>query len=124
MFGGGLNWFYRTLAGVNTDENEPGYKHIIIKPALPEKLDHVYYSNKTPYGKVLSEVKKIDGRLEMNVTIPVGSHATLYIPISDNSVVTENGKDMKDTKGIEIIGLENGCLVVKATQGCYKFTAR
>jgi len=124
MFGGGLNWFYRTLAGVNTDENEPGYKHVIIKPELPEKLNHVYYSNMTPYGKVVSEVKKTNGSIEMNVTIPVGSHATLYILASDISTVTENGKDIKDTKGIEIIGTENGYLVVKATQGYYKFAAQ
>ena len=124
MFGGGFNWFYRTLAGVNTDENEPGYKHIIIKPKLPEKLDYVYYSNKTPYGKVVSEVKKTDGRLEMNVTIPVGSHATLYIPTSRNSVVTEGGLALEAVPGIVKQGAENGFFVVKVTQGNYLFVSQ
>jgi alpha-L-rhamnosidase len=101
MFGGGLNWFYRTLAGVNVCENEPGYKHIIIKPQLPEKLDQVYYSNMTPYGKVVSEVKRSDGHLEMNITIPVGSYATVYIPVSGNSAVTESGQAIETVAGIE-----------------------
>jgi len=122
MFGGGLNWFYRTLAGVNTDENEPGYKHIIIKPDLPEKLDYAFYSNMTPYGKVVSEVKRVgDNRLEMNVTIPVGSHATVYIPVSGNSAVTENGKSIETAPGIEKTGAENGRLTVQAAQGSYRF---
>jgi len=122
MFGGGLNWFYRTLAGVNTDENEPGYRHIIIKPELPEKLDHVYYSNVTPYGKVISEVKKNGGnRLEMNVSIPVGSYATVYIPVSENSVVTENDHVIETVADIETMGIENNCLIVRLKQGSYQF---
>ena len=125
MFGGGLNWFYRTLAGVNTDENEPGYKHIIIKPDLPEKLNEVYYSNMTPFGKIVSEMKKIkDNRLEMNITIPVGSHATIYIPVSENSVVTEGGAAIEKVVGIEKTGIENGSLIVKVSQGSYHFTVQ
>ena len=122
MFGGGLNWFYRTLAGVNVDENEPGYKHIIIKPQLPEELDYVFYSNMTPYGKVVSELRRTDNnRLEMNITIPVGSHATVYIPVSDDSVVTESGRSIETVAGIEEVGLADGRLVVKALQGRYRF---
>lgn len=121
MFGGGLTWFYRTLAGVNADENEPGYKHIIIKPLLPEKLDDVYYSNITPYGKVVSEVKRGGGSFELNITIPVGSYATVYLPANENATVTENGKDIKTVPGIEIIGLKDGLYTVKAMQGNYRF---
>jgi len=122
MFGGGLNWFYRILAGVNADENEPGYRHIIIKPQLAEKLDDVYYSNMTPYGKVVSQVKKNAGnRLVMNITVPVGSYATVYIPVSDNSIVTESGQAIETATGIEKIGTANGYLIVKAQQGSYSF---
>ena len=121
MFGGGLNWFYRTLAGVNTDENEPGYKHIIIKPQLPEKLDSVYYSNRTPYGKVISEVVKNGNSMEMNITIPVGSYATVYIPVSGNSVVTENGQAIETVAGIEQSGFEDGNMILRVLQGNYRF---
>ena len=121
MFGGGFNWFYRTLAGVNADENEPGYKHIIIKPQLPKKLDYAYYSKMTPYGKVASEVKRNgDNSLEMNVAVPTGSYATIYIPVSANSSVTESGQDINTAAGIENAGIENGCRVVIASQGNYK----
>jgi alpha-L-rhamnosidase len=121
MFGGGLTWFYRTLAGVNADENEPGYRHIIIKPLLPEKLDEVYYSGMTPYGKVISDIKRKGAHLEMNVTVPVGSHATIYIPAGENATVTESGNDIGQTPGIEAIGFENGYRTVKVGQGIYSF---
>ena len=122
MFGGGLNWFYRILAGVNADENEPGYRHIVIKPQLPQKLDYVYYSSMTPYGKVVSELKRTNGNcLEMKVTIPVGSYATVFIPVSGNSAVTESGRAIEAVSGVEKTGEENGYLVVKAMQGSYTF---
>ena len=122
MFGGSLNWFYRTLAGVNVDESEPGYKHIIIRPQLPEKMDYVHYSNTTQYGKVVSEVKKHDGnRLEMNITIPVGSRATVYIPFSENTVVTESETHVENAAGVERVGIENGFLVLAVKQGSYRF---
>ncbi len=124
MFGGGLNWYYRTLTGVYTDENEPGYKHIIIRPNLPRQLDYAYYSSLTPYGKVVSEVKRNNNRFEMNVTIPVGSHATLYIPVTGNYTVTENGQPLESVTGLEKQRIENGYLKVKAQQGSYRFIAQ
>ena len=51
MFGGGLVWFYRNLAGMQTDPDEPGYRHIIFKPQPLEELEYVTYSNNTPYGE-------------------------------------------------------------------------
>jgi alpha-L-rhamnosidase len=121
MFGGGLTWFYRTLAGLSADENEPGYKHIIIKPDLPAKLDEVYYSNITPYGKVVSEIKRDANRLDMHITVPVGSHATIHIPADENATITERGVDIQSAPGIEVLGLKDGRYTVKAKQGHYHF---
>ena len=122
MFGGGLNWFYRVLAGVNADENEPGYRHIIVRPDLPIKMDYVRYSNQTPYGKVSSEVKRrSDNSLEMNITIPVGSHATVYIPVTGNSVVKESRIAIETASGVEVSCIKDGRLVVKVKQGRYHF---
>lgn len=80
MMGSGLTWFSRNLAGVQYDENQPGYRHIIIRPQVPEHMEFVTYSKQTPYGKVTSDLRRKDGITTMNVTIPVGSTATLVLP--------------------------------------------
>jgi alpha-L-rhamnosidase len=116
MFGGGLNWFYRTLAGVNTDENEPGYRHIIIRPQLPEKLDHVYYSNMTPYGKVVSEVKRSGNRLELNITIPVGSYATVYLPAANQTQAQAT-----ESEHLQFLRMEGGYALYRTGSGRYGF---
>jgi alpha-L-rhamnosidase len=71
---------------------------------------------------VVSEVKRNAGHLEMNVTVPTGSYATVYIPVSDNSAaVTESGQAIENAPGVESLGVENGRLKVKVMQGNYKF---
>jgi len=85
MFGGGLVWLNNTLAGVQIDENEPGYRHIIIKP-VPVSADYnVTYSHKTPYGVVSSTVASSGSTFKVTVTVPVGSHATVVLPYSGKS---------------------------------------
>ena len=122
MFGGGLTWFYRILAGVNADVDNPGYKHIIIKPVLNKQLPYVYYSHITPYGKVVSEIKQVGGDLQMNVTVPVGSTATIHIPVQDSgSAVTEGGVPVRSSGSIKYFGLQGRYCVVNIPQGVYRF---
>ncbi len=125
MFGGGLTWFYRILAGVKVDESAPGYKRVIIKPTLPQKLSEVYYSNMTPYGKLVSEVRQNIGSLELNVSIPVGSEAMIYIPVyHSDPKITESGKTLDSGSGIEVLGLEHNYCKVKVGQGVYRFLVK
>ena len=91
MFGGGLTWFYNTLAGVNIDETQPGYKHTIIKPLLLKDLEQVTYSKMTPYGQLKVEIEHKDFAGKMTVTVPVGATATVYVPHCSTPVHLEQG---------------------------------
>ncbi|MDO5569898.1 MAG: family 78 glycoside hydrolase catalytic domain [Bacteroidales bacterium] len=82
MFGGSLNYLYRDIAGMNADPSNPGYKHIIFKPQPPKELTYAKYSKITPYGKAGIDWKKEDNQMEITVTIPVGTTASLYLPNS------------------------------------------
>ena len=82
MFGGGLVWFGNTLAGVNCDEQDPGYRHIIIRPVPTGKPFTASYSYKTPYGTVRSSVRYGESSVKLTVTVPVGSHASVILPFS------------------------------------------
>ena len=51
MFGGGLTWFYRKLAGMQIDPENPGYQHIIFRPQqLIDAMTFVKYFNETIHG--------------------------------------------------------------------------
>lgn len=120
MFGSGLTWFYRCLAGVNADEKEPGFRHIIFRPTLSQNLEKVHYSYQTPYGKVVSDISCQGSAKQMKVTVPVGSYATLYLPVSDAASVSESGKPLGKAEGVET-GQKDGQVVLKLQQGSYDF---
>lgn len=80
MFGGGLTWFYRKLAGMMEDDNEPGYRHIIFKPMPCGDLTWAEYSTRTPYGNAGIRWDKNGRKLEVKVTVPVGCSATVILP--------------------------------------------
>lgn len=90
MFGGSLVWLYRRICGVCTDNDEPGYKHIIVKPTPVGDLTWARYSTVSSYGK-LSVSWKLSpaGRFKLKVAVPQGTHATISMP--DGSAPVEVG---------------------------------
>ena len=69
-FNGIGSWFYQALGGIIPDA--PGYKHIILNPQIPEGLEEVNVTQKTPYGTI---VIKRTGR-KLHFELPVGVTAT------------------------------------------------
>jgi alpha-L-rhamnosidase len=122
MFGGGIVWFYRKLAGVNADPDDAGYRHIIFRPQPAGDMTWCSYSNMTPYGEISSSWKKEKGSFIMNITVPVGSTATIYVP-SKGGQITENGKKIGKNSNVTFTGNENGYFVYTAGAGKYSFTA-
>ena len=122
MFGGGLTWFSRHLAGVNVTAEGAGYRHFIVRPIPTKGLDNVYYSIFSPQGKVASRVTSKEGRMkELEVTVPVGSTATVVLP-AETAQVKENGRKLKTGKGILSINSAEDTTQVEITQGIYHFT--
>jgi len=121
MFGGGLTWFYRRLAGVCADERSPGYRHIVIRPFISDRLDYVSYSYMTPYGEVVSSISRTPSGRRADVVVPVGSSATLYLPASSADAVKESGRPLRRSKGVSVDGCSDGMLVLSLVQGAYSF---
>jgi alpha-L-rhamnosidase len=121
MFGGGIVWFYRKLAGMNADPDQPGYRHIIFRPEPVNGISYASYSNLTPYGDCGISWKKENGKFTMEITVPVGSSATVYIPAKNMKSVLEGGKEINKTEGIRFERMENGYTVYAVGSGNYKF---
>lgn len=119
MFGSGLTWLYRRLAGVETDAKEPGYRHIVLKPYLTD-LERVRYALQTPYGKVISEILQQKGSKTYKITIPVGSYATLILPTVGD--VSESEKTLEKVEGVSAVTRQGGFTTATLQQGTYNFT--
>jgi alpha-L-rhamnosidase len=121
MFGGGLVWLYRKLAGMNADPQFPGYKHVIFRPMPVEGITSAEYSNLTNYGNCGIRWEKKDNKFKMNIEVPVGSIATVYIPSERMDSVTETGTAISESSGIRFLRMEDGYAVFTTGSGNYNF---
>jgi alpha-L-rhamnosidase len=121
MFGGGIVWFYRKLAGINADPDQPGYRNIIFKPQVVNEITFASYSNLTPYGTASINWKKESGKFVMDIKVPVSCTATVYVPAGKYGDIKENNKKIKQSKGISYLGKEEGYFIYKTVSGNYLF---
>ncbi|MEZ5072659.1 MAG: family 78 glycoside hydrolase catalytic domain [Bacteroidales bacterium] len=121
MFGGGLVWLYRNLAGMQADPAQPGYRHIHFEPQLVDSLDYVHYGLDTPYGPAGIQWKLDHAHAYIDVRVPVGCTATLCLPVTDPAMVREQGLPLKDTEGVRVEGMEEGRLRLTVESGGYYF---
>ena len=84
------SWFYQALAGINTDEENPGYKHVIIQPQLVKGLSWVKAAKETPLGLLEVKWEKTDASFVLELNIPVGCEATVMIPVRAKTVLVNN----------------------------------
>ena len=124
MFGGGIVWVYRKLAGMNTDPLHPGYKNIIFRPQPASDLSFVSYSNETPFGRAAIKWEKKDGIFSLNIKVPVGSTATLFVPALKADDVTEQGKQIDAKNGVRFLSMDNGYALFTVGSGDYAFGSK
>jgi alpha-L-rhamnosidase len=116
------DWLYREVAGIDTYEDGPGYKHIRIKPYIANGLTSAQGTLQTYYGEVSSHWEMESRELIFYVTIPVNTKATVYVPGEDVSSVYENGEKVSTGKEIQLAGTEDGYVVLNLGSGSYHFT--
>lgn len=98
MFGSVNEYFYKYLAGIRAPSDQgtsPTYEQILIRPYLPEDLEHAQASVETVRGTVSSRWERIDGGLKLAVTIPPNTSGTVHIPdLGYEEVVVSEGKNI------------------------------
>ena len=116
-------WFYQALAGIKPDSQSPGYQHFFIEPQQVEDLDWVKATKPTPYGDIEVEVRYSNAQTEIDLTVPTGTTATVYIPVKDEKTTIYDGKKkVNKVSGSSYQGFSNGCKIYKVGSGHHYFS--
>ncbi len=118
------DWMYRSVAGIDTYDDGPGYKHIKIMPHPGTGLTSAAANLQTYYGNVSSGWKMDNGNLTLDVEIPANTTASIYVPAASAGAVTEGGVAVASSKDIQVTGTENGYVVLKAGSGKFHFEVK
>ena len=114
-------FFYKTLAGINFNEDYTGCKSVAIKPFIPEDLDYVKASIETINGRLNSSWIKQNGELKLKIKIPFNVKAEVYIPESQFSKIYENNVLAGESIGVKQIQSNSEYCVFLVESGEYEF---
>ena len=113
-------WLYRYVAGIDADEKEPGYRHIIIKPEVSKLFTFAGAEYDSIYGKIISKWSLEKDKLSLYVNIPVNTSATVTIPCHDYDV-KEGNFPIDKIEEILILEKKNDYIKIKIGSGEYNF---
>jgi alpha-L-rhamnosidase len=120
-FGTVGEWVWRELAGINPDEQNPGYKHFVIRPRPGAGVTWLKSRYESIRGTISCRWKLEGDRLTLDVAVPVGASATIYAPAKSADVVTEGGRPAAKAEGVKLLGMEDGAAVLEVLSGHYAF---
>lgn len=135
-YGAVVEWMYRYMAGITADEENPGFKHIILQPALDTGADYNdqarINSVEGTYDSYLGTITSAwtsqgEGENAELVTyhtvIPANTTATLYLPVDESAI--EGFEAVEGVSGVEAAE-HNGQMTVKLEleSGGYDFTVQ
>ena len=118
------DWMYRVIAGIDTYEDGPGYRHSSIAPQPGGGLDSAGADLLTGYGRLSSHWRLTNDSLSMDIIVPVNTTSTVTIPAPAGGMITEGGRKLADVKDISIESVGEGFLAVRIGSGTYHFALK
>jgi alpha-L-rhamnosidase len=88
-FGAVADWLHRTVAGLAPAA--PGYRELLVRPAVARNLTSAAARHRTPYGDAEVSWQRSEGRLRLQVVVPVGVTATVHVPGQSEPVRVGHG---------------------------------
>ncbi|MEZ4994823.1 MAG: alpha-L-rhamnosidase C-terminal domain-containing protein [Saprospiraceae bacterium] len=94
MFGTVTEWYYRWLAGIRPDPEKPGFERFTLAPSMPDGLDFVNCTYRSPNGPIVSNWQKTQANAyRYEVNIPKGSTAEIALPLTETQQIAISRKE-------------------------------
>ncbi|MDO5575408.1 MAG: family 78 glycoside hydrolase catalytic domain [bacterium] len=78
-YGAVAEWLYRVGAGIECDEQTPGFRHFMIAPHIGGRLSFMNVSYRSIYGTIVSDWKTEYGRTTLHIEIPGNTTADICL---------------------------------------------
>ena len=124
MLGHAEEWFYRGLAGIDFDLDREQSKRIWIHPQIVGDIHFASASYKSVLGNIASHWRRDGDTLQLDVTIPPGTTATVSIPHEFSRSVFESGHSLLGDNGVLSVRNTDGPTSIVVASGTYHFVAR
>ncbi len=116
------DWLYRVAAGLDSDPDEPGYRHVVIRPRPGGGFSYVTASLVTPYGPAASGWRMDGDQMRVTATIPPNAHGTVYLPSARLADVREGGAAVGSAAGVRSAEQVGDVVRLEVRSGEYVFS--
>jgi alpha-L-rhamnosidase len=121
MFSGAAATLFSRFGGVRP--LEAGFRRFLVKPAVIDSLEWVRVRIETVRGRVQSKWQRQGKDFVLEVEVPVGAEAEVYVPARNVSDVFESGIPAANAVGVKYLGRHADAEVYCVGSGTYHFTS-
>lgn len=114
-------FFYQTVLGIYPSEEQPGFKHTLLRPGMFKGLKSARGYYQSLYGKIRSCWTKEGQFLNWKVELPANTSATAIIPCTNVRGVLEGERPLDQAEGIEVLRVGTTELECSLRSGKYNF---
>lgn len=121
-------WFYEGALGIRPNRDAPGFALFTVRPAFGCGLAWARGAVHTPHGPVAvswwrDTARSLhEGRVEFNVTVPVNSRCTVWLPAASAADVQESGRPA--ARSAVFVRADGNSTVWSVGSGQYAFAVR
>jgi len=124
MYGSIVQWMYEELAGIQAASS--GFKTINIRPLILNGagISSVAATYSSVRGRISSAWTVNDSGITLDLTIPANTTATIYVPGTEASKVTESGVLASRAPGVAFAGTTRDAVKYTVGSGTYHFSTQ
>jgi hypothetical protein len=123
MLGHAEEWFYRGLGGINVDLSRKGAGRLVLRPAVPAKIEWVRTHNRSELGLVESSWKHAGDETAYSLVIPANATATIEVNTTSPQSVTVNGVPISKATGVSSSRVDGDWVQIVVGSGRFEVRA-
>ncbi len=116
-YGAVEEWIMSHNLGIQRDEAQPAYKHIVMQPEINKSFGRVKGGFESVYGPISSEWTSTTEGTDITFTIPANTTATFVLPVNEMSDL----KILTGKKGVTSRTYSDGKVILCLNSGHYRF---
>jgi hypothetical protein len=121
-FGSIQEWFHANVLGIQCDPDAVAFSRIVIRPQIVGDLKWARGHYDSIRGEIHVDWRIDHGELNLQVTIPANTSATVYFPTTCLDNIFESGKPANQAPGVTSLGTGEGSVIFGIESGSYFFT--
>lgn len=116
-------WLRRSVAGIDTAPESPGYARIRIRPHLDDSLTFAEGTYDSIRGFIRSRWERDeDGQRRFFIDIPANTAAEIWLPATEDATITEGELPVAEAEGVRDVMRSGESTVITVGSGSYQFT--